>query len=49
MQETAKRTVPAESFVATLAANADNGNMSDAQFRAFVRNTLPIVKYDGAK
>jgi len=41
-----KRTVPASSFVGTLAANVDN-KMSDADFRQFVRNTLPIVQYDG--
>ncbi len=37
------RTVPAENFVATLAANVDNERLSDEAFRAFVRNSLPIV------
>lgn len=41
--ELAKRTVPAENFMATLAANTDNKRLSDAGFREFVRNTLPIV------
>jgi hypothetical protein len=36
--------VPADSFVRTLAANVDNGKMTDAEFRQFVRNTLPIVE-----
>jgi hypothetical protein len=33
----------ASSFCATLGANVDNADLSDADFRAFVRNTLPIV------
>ncbi len=40
--------VPATNFVSTMAANVDNAEMSDAAFRQFVRNTLPIVDY-GAK
>jgi hypothetical protein len=36
--------VPAENFVKTLAANADNGKIDDKAFRQFVRNTLPIVE-----
>jgi hypothetical protein len=36
-------TVPAENFMATLNANVDNEKLSDADFREFVRNTLPIV------
>jgi len=40
-----KPTVPAESFMATIAANVDNPNLGDAQFREFIRNTLPIVEY----
>jgi len=43
-----KRTVPASNFVGTLAANVDNQKLSDAEFREFVRNTLPIVRYDRA-
>ena len=38
-------TVPADSFVGTMAINVDNKEMSDAAFREFVRNTLPIVEY----
>lgn len=33
----------ASSFCATIGANVDNADLSDADFRAFVRNTLPIV------
>jgi len=40
--------VPAANFVGTLAANASNESLSDAEFREFVRNTLPIVEYDRA-
>jgi hypothetical protein len=32
----------------TIAANVDNDKLSDAEFREFIRNTLPIVLYDGA-
>lgn len=39
-------TIPASSFVGTMAANVDNDKMTDAEFREFVRNTLPIVEYD---
>jgi hypothetical protein len=39
-------TVPADNFVATVAANVDNGRLEDEDFREFVRNTLPIVKYN---
>ncbi len=38
-----QRTVPAENFMATLAANIDNERLSDEAFRAFVRNSLPVV------
>lgn len=37
--------VPAENFVATVAMNIDNPKLTDAQFREFIRNSLPIVKY----
>jgi hypothetical protein len=40
-----KRTLPASNFVGTLAANVDNPNMSDSEFRALFSNTLPIVDY----
>jgi len=36
--------VPAANFVGTLAVNVDNEKLSDAAFREFVRNTLPIVE-----
>lgn len=36
--------VPAKHFVETLVANVDNEKLSDAEFREFVRNTLPIVE-----
>lgn len=43
-----KSTVPPANFVDTLNANVDNNKLSDAEFREFVRNTLPIVgeEYD---
>jgi hypothetical protein len=43
-----ERVVPASNFVGTVAANVDNKKMSDADFRVFIRNTLPIVQYCGA-
>lgn len=42
-----KLTVEAVSFVETLAANVINSKLDDGEFRAFVRNTLPIVKGRG--
>lgn len=39
-----KRTVPAANFVSTMSANVNNDKMSDAEFREFVRNTIPIVQ-----
>lgn len=44
-----KRTVPAEHFIATIAVNVDNAKLSDAEFREFIRNTLPIVDYPPAR
>lgn len=38
------RMIPAENFMATLAANIDNSELSDAAFRQLVRNTMPIVQ-----
>jgi hypothetical protein len=43
-----KREVPAEHFVATVGGNVDNEGLTDAEFRQFIRNTLPIVIYTGA-
>lgn len=40
------RTVPAEHFMRNIAANVDNEKLSDAEFREFIRNTLPIVQFD---
>ena len=37
--------VPAENFMATIAANVDNEKVTDAEFREFIRNTLPIVEF----
>jgi hypothetical protein len=39
------RTVPAESFMATIAANINNPKITDKEFREFIRNTLPIISY----
>ena len=38
--------IPAANFLGTVAANIDNEKMTDAEFRAFIRRTLPIVQYD---
>lgn len=43
------RKVPADHFCGTLAANVDNAKLTDAEFREFVRNTLPIVDYPRPK
>ena len=40
-----ERTVPADNFCATLAVNINNENLTDTEFRAFVRNSLPIVQF----
>lgn len=37
--------VPADHFMGTIAVNVDNEKLSDADFREFIRNTLPIVEY----
>ena len=44
-----ERTVPASSFVATIAANVDNDELSDDDFRQIVRDVLPVVIYDGCE
>lgn len=36
--------VEAENFCGTLHANVNNVHVSDAEFRALVRRTLPIVR-----
>jgi hypothetical protein len=41
--------IPAENFMATIAANVDNEELTDAAFRAFIRDTLPFVKYPRSK
>jgi len=43
-----KRTVPASNFMATIAANVDNEILNAEQFRMFIRNSLPIVIYEGS-
>ncbi len=43
-----ERTVPASHFVGTIAVNVDKKDLSDADFRQFIRNTLPIVEFDGS-
>ena len=40
-------TVPADHFAAMLSVKVDNEKLSNAEFREFVRNTLPIVIYSG--
>lgn len=44
-RETESRTVSAEHFMATIAANVNNRKLTDKQFRKFIRNTLSIVIY----
>lgn len=39
-----EHTVPAVNFIGTMLANLDNEKMSDADFRQFIRNTMPIVE-----
>ena len=41
--------IPASNFCSTLHANVNNEKLTDAQFRQFVRNTLPIVEYPRLK
>lgn len=36
--------VPAVNFLNTVLVNLDNEKMSDADFRDFIRNTMPIVE-----
>lgn len=40
-----KRTVDPKNFLETVSVNVDNKDLSDADFREFIRNTLPIVSY----
>lgn len=47
--EATEQTVPAENFMATIAANVDNDELSDGDFRDFIRRTLPIVQYPRRK
>lgn len=49
MKITRGRTVPADNFVGTISANVDNTKLSDKEFREFIRNTLPIVKFKSAE
>lgn len=37
--------VPAENFLTTVAINVDNEGLSDADFREFIRNCLPVVRF----
>lgn len=42
-----ERILSAENFVGTIAVNVNNKKMSDKSFRKFIRETLPIVIYEG--
>jgi len=42
-------TVPSEHFCRILNVNVDNEKLTDADFRQFVRNTLPIVIFKREK
>ena len=48
-KQASKRVLPAGSFVGTLAENVENKKITAVEFREFVRRTLPIVNYDGAR
>lgn len=41
-----RQTIPAESFAQTLAVNVDNADLSDADFRQLVRNTIGSVQFE---
>jgi hypothetical protein len=41
---TSYREIPAHSFMQTIATNVDNMKLSNAEFRTFIRNTLPIIR-----
>ncbi len=41
-----KRDVSANNFLRIVEANSNSSTMSDADFRQFIRNTLPIVQYE---
>ena len=43
MCESYKKVIPPRHFVETLLANVNNEKLTDAEFREFVRNSLPIV------
>ena len=40
-----KLKISAENFLRTISVNVDNNKLSDKEFRQFIRNTLPIVKF----
>ena len=40
-----KRDVPSNNFLKIVEANVDNKELSDAEFREFIRTSLPVVKY----
>jgi len=42
--ETKKHKIPAVNFIGTVLANVDNDDMTDSDFRKFMRDTLPIVE-----
>ena len=43
----AYRIVLADHYVEVIAENIDNQKMTDKEFREFIRNTLPIIQYNG--
>lgn len=44
METTKNHKVDAVNFMGTMMANVDNEKLSDAEFREFIRNTLPIIE-----
>ncbi|WP_415913258.1 hypothetical protein [Neptuniibacter sp. QD37_11] len=41
--------IPAEHFVNQIAHNVNNEQLSDAEFRTFIRNTLDIVIFEDTR
>jgi len=44
MKTTVNHTVPAINFINIMMANIDNEKLNDAEFRQFIRKSLPIIE-----
>ena len=49
VEDESKRIIPADNFAATVNANVDNDRLTDAEFREFIRTSLPFIIYTGAE